>query len=568
MRFSRVRPRATTSHLISEAVGKLLCAIELVCTLALTSSSLAAAASAGSANRFQGHLILGEERPGGIFEVLRDDLGEANAYGGAARHLPPFDFTFVQSGNAIIPVRRGAISGTHPIWEYILEPGTVSGGPGGAYSQATIPFTLEERNANCMHNGTMRFSFRSDGAVSDVAYRITAETCLYFKFNMSGSIAARYVPAQLPDTAAIIARYNDDVAHRMPLRPIQDLAIDYPGIDPNQFGSPFEVKPEDMTVYGVIVNGIHYVGGCNSRDGVYPFCAQMDLPSYSVAKSIFAGLESMRLSYLRPHAMASRIADYVPECAVEGSWGDVTFGNMLDMASGHYRSADYMVDEDEADMRQFLLADDHATRIAFACDHYPHEAKPGTVWVYHTPDSYLLGTAIRAFYESRMQTSSDFYHDLLVAPLWHPLHLDPAIDVVRRTYDSVAQPLTGYGMTLHSDDIAKLSVFLNVNNGQIGGRTVLDETMLAGALQRNPRDPGLNAGGPDYRYNNGFWAWNAQSFLGCKSPAWIPFMSGYGGITIAMMPNGVTYYYVSDGGSFAWARAAAESNKIKPFCKI
>ncbi len=33
----------------------------------------------------------------------------------------------------------------------------------GGYSRASLPFTLEERNANCMHNGVLTFLFKSDG---------------------------------------------------------------------------------------------------------------------------------------------------------------------------------------------------------------------------------------------------------------------------------------------------------------------------------------------------------------------------------------------------------------------
>jgi hypothetical protein len=53
----------------------------------------------------------------------------------------------------------------------------------------------------------------------------------------------------------------------------------------------------------------------------------------------------------------------------------------------------------------------------------------------------------------------------------------------------------------------------------------------------------------------------------CDSPLWIPFMSGYGGISIAMLPNGSVYYVFSDGAHFKWADAAIESHSIKPFCE-
>jgi hypothetical protein len=44
-------------------------------------------------------------------------------------------------------------------------------------------------------------------------------------------------------------------------------------------------------------------------------------------------------------------------------------------------------------------------------------------------------------------------------------------------------------------------------------------------------------------------------------------MSGYGGIAVALMPNGMAYYYFSDSGIWAWSHAAREADKIKPFCE-
>jgi hypothetical protein len=44
-------------------------------------------------------------------------------------------------------------------------------------------------------------------------------------------------------------------------------------------------------------------------------------------------------------------------------------------------------------------------------------------------------------------------------------------------------------------------------------------------------------------------------------------MSGYGGISVAMLPNGSVYYVFSDGAQFKWAEAAIESHKLKSFCE-
>jgi hypothetical protein len=510
-------------------------------------------------NRFEGRLVLGTERAGGGRRVLNDDF--KNSGDDTWHHLPPFDFSFVQSGDALIPVQRGAIPSTHAMWEFILEPGRVWDEPGdGGYSRAALPFTLEERNANCMHNGVLTFLFRSDGSVSDVAYQIASETCRYFKFDLWGRAAARYVPQAVPDAARIASAYAAEVAARLPVKPIAALAQDHPGADPSAFGSVVEVDPADMTTYGLVLDGVNYRGGCDTRMGPYPFCEVMDLPSYSLAKSIFAGLAAMRLAKLYPGVISEMVAPLVPACAAAGSWNDVTLGNVLDMASGHYNSPADQADEDADDIGPFFDASDHAGRIGFACTHYPRKGAPGTQWVYHTADTYLLGTALNAFYRSKVGANADVFRDVLT-PIWRQLALAPAIDVSRRSYDAVAQPFTGWGLTLHADDIAKLAAFIT------GPAPLLDRKMLDGALQRDPASTGMRASTADFRYHNGFWAWNAATVLGCKTPAWIPFMSGYGGIAVVLMPNGMTYYYFSDGGAYSWARAAAESDRIKPFCQ-
>jgi hypothetical protein len=43
---------------------------------------------------------------------------------------------------------------------------------------------------------------------------------------------------------------------------------------------------------------------------------------------------------------------------------------------------------------------------------------------------------------------------------------------------------------------------------------------------------------------------------------YVPFMSGFGGITAAMLPNGATYYYFSDNDEFGWLAAAAQTYKL------
>lgn len=514
----------------------------------------------GAALLFQGRLTLSGQPSN--FTVIKDPYGFANAPG--AKTLPPFDFEFVQKGRALIPMRRGAIPSTHPFWEFVLEPGRVHADDDG-FSSVALPFALEERNENCMHQGVLSLRFRGDGTVTGAHVDISAETCAHFQFDMWGDLAASYVPGAVDGAATAIKAYKKEEAARLPQRSFAQLAKKYPGIDVTAFGS--QVAPQDMSLFGLVLDGVNYVGGCQARKGLYAFCAQMDLPSFSLAKSIFASAMTMRLSELYPDTAGQHIAPFVPPCDSAGTWDDVTFANTLDMATGNYLSSFPQADENSPDMGVFLASETHDGKIAFSCAHYPRKAAPGTIWVYHTADTYTLGTGLRAYYATKAGPDRDFVRDLLIDPIWKPLHLHPALDVVRRTYDATAQPFAGYGLTLTADDVAKLSIFLNDDHGMRRGRAVLDQAMLSAALQQAPGDPGLPAGADDLRYHYGYWAWNAQAALGCSKPAWIPFMSGYGGIVVALLPNGMTYYYFSDGNSFVFARALAEADKIRPFCQ-
>jgi len=59
-----------------------------------------------------------------------------------------------------------------------------------------------------------------------------------------------------------------------------------------------------------------------------------------------------------------------------------------------------------------------------------------------------------------------------------------------------------------------------------------------------------------------------KEYIGCPHAVWIPFLSGYGGISVALFPNNSVYYVFSDGGHFEWAKAAVESNNIRRYCII
>jgi hypothetical protein len=43
-------------------------------------------------------------------------------------------------------------------------------------------------------------------------------------------------------------------------------------------------------------------------------------------------------------------------------------------------------------------------------------------------------------------------------------------------------------------------------------------------------------------------------------------MSGYGGISVVLLPDGDAYYYFSDSGVFRFTEVIQYLNKINPIC--
>lgn len=522
------------------------------------------AGAAMPGNHFEGRLTLSGEATGGAFTEHVDSFRYTGSQDSPIKHLPEFDFELVQAGSHIFPVRRDSVPGSHPHWEYVLSPGRVWDEAGdNGYSRVALPFALQQKNANCMHNGVLTFLFQAGGAVTNVAYQVASETCLYFKADLWGLLAAEYTPSPVADAAALEAGYRAEVGNRLPVRPLSALAVDYPGTDPAKFAAPNGTDPQHVSLVGFVIDGTHYTGSCVTRRGAHPYCESLVVPSYSAAKSAFAGLAMMRLEASHPGTFDQLIGDHVPACAANGNWNDVTFGNTLDMATGNYALAGYMSDEGGTHTNGLFLAETHAAKIDYSCTNYSRKAAPGTRWIYHTSDTYILGTAMNARLKGLEGAGADIYADTVLGDVLLPLGVGRTADFTRRTYDTVQQPFTGWGLMWTRDDVAKVAGFL-ADGSQ--SQAVLHQGQLDAALQRDPADRGLEplAG---YRYNNGFWAHDVGGRMpGCSGELWIPFMSGYGGITVLVLPNRSAYYYFSDNDTYLWMDAAQAAHGIRSLC--
>ncbi len=508
---------------------------------------------------FQGRLeLLGEDQVGQVKILTGSET--------VPSHLPEFNFEFVQQDGYLIPVQRGLIITEDENWNYFLEPGRVWYEPGdGEFSRASFPFALSWKVSNAIHNGTMTFLF-NDQEISKVWYQVTQETTISVSVDLWGLLEAEVHPEEVIGAEQVKDAFIQEKADRFPSKPIEALEEDYPGIDLSAFGSG--VTPASMTWYGFLIDGVNYVGGCQTRYGIYPYCEYMRVASYSTAKSAFVSVALMRLAQkYDPEVGSLLIKDYVPEAAESiGDWSTVTFDNTLDMATGNFRSSARMQDEEQWDTDPFWLELDYDPLIKAAFN-WPNGAPQGTTWVYRTSDTFIVTRALQNYLVSQEGQGADIF-EFVVDEVYQPLRMGPGFFSTLRTRDNnwYGQPYGGYGLWWTPDDLAKIATLLNVAHGQIEGQQVLNPDLLDDALQRDSNDRGVIRDG-NGRYNNAFWADQYASEIvdGCRF--WVANMYGYSGIVVTLMPNGTAYYYASDNQEFTSSAAVRESDQLIPMCE-
>jgi CubicO group peptidase (beta-lactamase class C family) len=269
----------------------------------------------------------------------------------------------------------------------------------------------------------------------------------------------------------------------------------------------------------------------------------------------------MRLAQLNGTGVTNlKIKDYVPEYTQGGVWTSTTFGHMIDMASGNYNLAGFESDEGALSMSNFFLAEDYSSKIGYAFQ-YPNKAAAGTKWIYHSSDTFILSRAMNNYY------GSDIFN-MVRDQVYTPIKLSAGAKTTIRTDNSVSGvPFGGYGLFWTQDDLAKIAKLLNNDNGAANGTQLLSPSLLAEGMHQTSNHGFDTSIG--YMYKDSFWAYNFTtadnaSYYGCAP--WVPYMSGYGGITVAMAPNGATYYITGDKEEFIWKDQITETNKLSPMC--
>ena len=550
------------------------------------------------------------------------------------QHLPPFTMDFVQNGSYLIPTIQTLVI-THDLqgrtdipskdsqesagynfatWNLLIQPGrcwseATDTGATGQMSRCSVPFSLVAFD-DWGHTsyGLLTFLYNSS-KVSDVRYQVVYETDIDAQFNMWGQLSATYTPHTVTNDLAIANLESSTVQNQIPIKPIASLATDYPnsGIDPSVFTSGTTptlgtIPASAQTVYGVVYNGVNYVGGCGTRFGINPYCYEIRMTPNSSSKAMFTGLALAYLVKLYGQGVLNaKIIDYVPELSASSNWKNspVTFWDLANMSSGTYflnqnpsigqRVGMPSGDDSSTSWNTFVTYSSKLIAATYVGE--PHPSEAGTTFSYMNTGMFILAQAETGFLQSKQGPNADLLNTM-IKEVYGPIGIGPGLDMERTDnvsapgYSATGQPIGrpfGAGsLWVTVDDVAKISMLFQ-NNGMANGVQLVDRTSMLSAMQRLTSDTGVNAIINDYagppgsgamhsvngggsRYSRGVWSVpTANQYLsGCNFQ--VPFFSGHGGITVQMLPNGSTYYMFDDTKGTIEVPAYIQLNKLSPMC--
>jgi hypothetical protein len=519
----------------------------------------------------------------GILSISAMSLSSANSgCAGLPMPLPGFSVSFYTHADHLVPVVRTLVPGSRGTGvppsgfirlpsAIIVSPGRVWAEPGDqGLSRASFPFVFVNEADNATQNGLATFLF-DDSRVSNLRVQITQETAAWARHDFWGQVAMTYAPTLLPGEAASRASFDAERRLETPLKPWSAL--------PASARSPWldafdgDARPGDISANGLVVDGVLYLKGCPTRTGPYPYCRHMRHGVFSVTKSLGAGVALLRLAQKYGDGVFDlKIADYVTVTAAHDGWKDVTFADALGMAApigdlGRRRDwPDPEPDDKGPKLDDWMEARTAQAKLARAFSYGRYSWSRGEVIRYNSTVTFVLASAMDAFLKRRGGPSAHLW-DMVAEEVFRPigiLHL-PTMHTVE-TDGSRGIPILAYGLYPTIDDIAKLTMLLQ-NGGRHDGRQILSATKVADALRQTSATglPTLRInrfGGQ--RYHLSFWSVPYRTDVGCLFD--IPFMGGFGGNLVALLPNGISAFRFADGFTYDLESMILAGEAIRPFC--
>jgi len=488
---------------------------------------------------------------------------------GSDAYFPGFSVAFFTYQDYLVPANREIVpsTGERSYWSIILSPGKVWSEPvDEGMSRASFPFVLVGPDYNEAHNGVATFLY-DDSRISSFRFQVIQETAAWNQTDFWGQSPMAYDPGRIENRDALVTRFAEELRQQIPIRPWSDLEEDY---DPRLLAMFSSVTaPLNISATGLIMNHTIYLQPCFTRYGVFPYCRYMRHGVFSVTKSMGAAVAMLRLAEKYGEGVFDlKIADYVKVTANHDGWQDVTFGDALNMATGVGDNQDptkFTGDEDEAKFSNFLTAKSAQDKlnVCFSYNDYPWG--PGEVARYNSINTFVLSAAMNEFLQRQEGPDADIW-DMVVEEVYNPIGIQHA--PIMRTHEpdgSRGLPIFGYGLFPTVDDVAKVADLYH-SGGRHEGRQLLHAGKLAEALYKVD-GVGLptgerNAYG-DALYHLSFWSMPYRAENGAFYQ--IPYMTGFGGNHVALLPNGMTAFRFADAHVYGIESMVKVADGIDPF---
>jgi CubicO group peptidase (beta-lactamase class C family) len=488
--------------------------------------------------------------------ALARELDQRSVLGKRIDRFPAITLHVGASAGELVPLERGLIpsSEDRSYWSVIASPGRVwSDTADGGRSRAAFPFALCHPLENDTHNGVLTFTY-DDHGVSDVRFQIVQSTAPYL---VPGSIVgwgtckAELTPLEAGRSADALEARERERRSRIVRRPWLDLAGRAPSLDDvdGAFG-------KSAIVHALMIDDELFAQPCRSEAGEFPYPDDMVFGVWSVTKSAFAAVASLRLAQMfGDEIVHRRVADLLDITADHDGWDGVTIADCLDMATGIGDAgpepqpvdilADYGIEPSIAspsgqNYRAWIGAHSKRDKLeaAFACGRYAWGA--GRFARYRDQDIFVAGAAMDRLLERHAgarttlwtMVEEDVYRRIGATGLNLTHTADPE--------QGRPIPVSAFGLFATLDSLAKIGQLLQAG-GQADGEQILSRGLTSALLGRSgppPRPTGQLVEGGEYGYRQAMWYAPFRSRRGDLHH--VPCMLGYGGNGVVLMPNGIT----------------------------
>jgi CubicO group peptidase (beta-lactamase class C family) len=497
---------------------------------------------------FSGNLVLSE----GPMFTMPAKFKSNKVLGKDPQVFPGVTLAFTTVGDDLVPETQDVIrNGTTPdgksFWDIIVQPGKVwSEGADKGWSRASFPFSLMNSIEGETHNGVATFLYRN-GEVSNLRYQILTQTSPFYVedyFTASGSVPATYQPGKLADEDALKALHSKAMAIREPLQPWSDLDAKY-GKD-KLIGFDSKIKPGEIVLDGLSIDGNFYLKSCPTPAGDLPYCDRQRFGVWSVTKS--AGNTAAMLAIAEkygPGIFDTKLVDYIAEARDVAGWKDVTFGDALNMATGVGYGSDKAepaaISEPFGDVYyawyEGRTTKDKIDALLKGAKPYPWGA--GKVARYRDEDMFLLGVAMTRYLQAKEGPEANVW-DFLRREVYEPIGIYYA--PINKTIEADPkndQALMAYGFYPTIGDLIKIAR-LYQNGGNFQGRQILNAEKLADIMPAK-QAVGLATGNPEKpQYYKAFWRSVYKAPSGCSFS--YPLMDGWGENYVMLLPRDVTIF--------------------------